>query len=163
MTSMRPREGVVGLSSAAGAARTRAMLSARLEARREEIEATAMERVSAVSDPPDTYGSEYVQSLRAAVGAALAYAFESIERGAGRPAPIPTPLLAQARLAARNAVSLDTVLRRCLTGHLLLCDFLIQEVEEGELMGEVELRRLLQVQASLFDYLMVTLTDEYER
>jgi hypothetical protein len=72
-------------------------------------------------------------------------------------------LLAQARLAARNNISLDTVLRRYFAGYTLLGDFLMQEAEDSELLGGPALKRLLRAQATLLDRLVVAVTEEHTR
>jgi hypothetical protein len=72
-------------------------------------------------------------------------------------------LLAQARLAARNGINLDTILRRYFAGYTLLGDFLMQEAEDGGLLGGSALKRLLRVQAALFDRLIAAVTEEYTR
>jgi len=125
-----------------------------------EIERAVMTRVYGVSDP--TGGDpEYIDGLRAAVSAALDYGFAGIERRAEHPPPIPAVLRAQARLAARNAISLDTVLRRCFAGYALLGDFLIQEVEDSELLKRPALQYVLRAQATLFDCLVEAVTEEH--
>jgi hypothetical protein len=142
---------------------TRAGLYARLQARRAEIEQAALTRVYAVSDPSGAADPQYVEGLRAAVSAALDYSFAGIARSEEHPSPLPAALLAQARLAARNNINLDTVLRRYFAGYTLLSDFLMQEAEDGDLLGGVALKHLLQVQAALFDRLIAAVTDEYTR
>ena len=97
----------------------------KLRSRREEIEAATSTRVFAVSDPPSTVGPEYSQGLRRAVAAALDYGIGSIERSEVGGPSLPPVLLAQAALAARSGVGLDTVLRRCLAGHSILADFVV--------------------------------------
>src|SRR5215475_2827436 len=89
-----------------------AEVAERLRAKRQEIEQATLTRVYAVSEPPPRSGPEYIEGLRQAVSAAVDYGLEGIERGEQSAPPIPDVLLAQARLAARSQVSLDTVLRR---------------------------------------------------
>jgi hypothetical protein len=96
-----------------------AALAARLRDRREEIEAAALARVFAISELPAVGGSEYAQGLRDAVSAGIAFGIEGVERGDDAVGPVPSVLLSQARLAAASGVSLDTVLRRYLAGHVL--------------------------------------------
>jgi hypothetical protein len=69
-------------------------------------------------------------------------------------------MLAQARLAARNGVSLTTVLRRCTAGHALLVDFLI---EEAGALKPSSLRSLLGAQAALLDRLLTVVGEEHTR
>jgi hypothetical protein len=141
-------------------------LTARLRERRAEIEQAALTRVRSVSDSAE--GSEkpdpeYADGLRAAVTAALDYGIEAIERSEERPAPIPTVLLSQARLAARHGVKLETVLRRYLAGYTLLGDFLIEESARGGPLDGASLKRLLRVQAALLDRLIAAVSEEYAR
>jgi len=69
-------------------------------------------------------------------------------------------LLAQARLAARNGVSLDTVLRHYFAGYTLLGDFLTQEAGDGDLLRGATFQDVMRAQAILFDRLVA---DEYRR
>jgi PucR C-terminal helix-turn-helix domain/GGDEF-like domain len=137
-----------------------AEISERLRERRSEIEATALARVYAVSEPPPRGGPEYAEGLRAAISAALDYGLAGIELGDERVPSIPEALLAQARLAARSGVSLDTVLRRYLAGHTLLDDFLIEEAQREGLDGN-ELMRLLRSRAAIVDRLLVAASKAY--
>ena len=134
-----------------------------MRARRTEIERAAITRICSVSDPAEISDPEYADGLRAAVGAALDYGIGAVERSEERSLPIPTALLAQARLAARNRVSLDTVLRRYFAGYTLLGDYVIEEAERGSNSAGPFLKRLLRGQAALFDRLLSTVTEEYNR
>ncbi len=135
-------------------------LIARLRARRGEIEQAILTRVHAISDPTEVSDPAYAEGLRAAVSAALDFGLDGIERGEGRPPAVPIALLAQARVAARNAVSLDTVLRRYFAGYMLLGDFLI---EEASPLRGAELQRLLRAQATLLDRLLTAVAEEHAR
>ena len=140
----------------------RAELSCRLEARRDEIEAAVMTRVYSVSDTTDL-DPTYAEGLKAAVTAAVDYGLIAIELGEDRSEPPPPILLAQARLAARAGVSLNTVLRRYFAGHALLGDFLIEEAEGGRLLRGAALQSLLRTQAALFDRLLEAVAEEHGR
>jgi hypothetical protein len=76
---------------------------------------------------------------------------------------MPTVLLSQARLAARHAIKLETVLRRYVAGYTLLGDFLIEESERCGPLDGASLKRLLRVQAALLDRLIAAVSEEYER
>jgi hypothetical protein len=141
----------------------RADLTARLQARRPEVEQAVLTRVFAVSDTSETADPAYVAGLRAAVSAALDYGLAVVELGEERSPPIPAALLTQARVAARNGVSLDTVLRRYFAGYSLLSDFLIEEVEDGGLFRGDALKHLLRAQATLFDRLIASVSEEHAR
>src|SRR4051812_23940055 len=99
-------------------------LSSRLRARRPEIDQAVLTRILAVSDlnesvDLDSLDPEYLEGLRAATSAAVDYGFAVLEYGEERAPPPPPVLLAQARLAARYGVGLDTVLRRYSAGFVL--------------------------------------------
>lgn len=139
-------------------AQARASLHAGLHERRGEIEEAILSRAYGVSDPGETADPEYVRGLRAAVAAAIDYGLAGVERGERNPPTIPAVLLAQARVAARNGVGLDTVLRRYFAGYILLGDALIEEVETGGLLSGDDLKRLLRAQAPLFDRLLAAVS-----
>jgi hypothetical protein len=136
-------------------------VAARLRKRRPEIEQATLLRIRAVSALPRAGGPEYAEGLRGAVSAGLDYGLTAIERGEEAAPPIPEALLAQARLAARSGVSLDTVLRRYLAGHTLLDDFLIEEADRTEAAAPTELKRLLRSQAALIDRLLAAVSSAY--
>ena len=138
-----------------------AALHDRLQSRKAEIEQAILTRVHAVSDPSEVSDPTYAEGLRAAVGAAIDYGLEGIQSSERNPPPIPPALLVQARIAARSGVGLDTVLRRYCAGYALLGDFLIEEAQEA-LQGQA-LKRLLRMQASLFDRVLAAVSEEHRR
>jgi hypothetical protein len=139
-----------------------AEISERLRERRSEIEEGTLARVKAVSDPAKVDDPEYALGLRDAVGVALDYAIASIETSRGRQTAVPAHLLMQARAAARNGVSLDTVLCRYSAGYTLLGDYLIEAAEVTR-VSSAELRRALRAQAAVYDRLINTISAEYSR
>ncbi len=141
----------------------RSAVLARLHDRRSEIERAILTRVYAVSDPGEIADSEYTDGLRAAVSAAIDYGLIVIERGGDRSTSVPAALLAQARLAARNGVSLDTVLRRYFAGYTLLGDFLVEEAGAVETLEAEALQPLLRAQAPPFDRVIAAISEEHAR
>lgn len=156
------RVGLKQIATPQSVAAARAELSRRLEQRREEIEAAVMTRVYSVEDPTDI-DPVYAEGLRSAVRAAVDYGFGAIELGDDRSPPPPPVLLAQARIAARSGVSLDTVLRRYFAGHSLLVDFLVEEAGRSGLLAGMELQSLLRSSATLFDRLLAAVSEEHAR
>jgi PucR-like helix-turn-helix protein/diguanylate cyclase with GGDEF domain len=142
--------------------RARTELADRLRARRVEIEQTVLTRVYGIAEASKSVDPAYLDGLRAAVSAGLDYGLEGIESGEEQAPPTPTTLLAQARLAARNGISLDTVLRRYFAGYALLGDFLIEEANRTGLGGDT-LKHILRDQATVFDRLLASVTDEHAR
>lgn len=142
--------------------RARPLLRERLEARRAEIEAATLTRVRAIADPSEISDPAYAEGLRAAVGAAVAYGIETTGR-AGADPPIPVALLAQARMAARVGLALDTVLRRYFAGYSLLGYFILEEASRAGLTDGDELKRLLGAHAGIFDRLLAAIGEEHAR
>ena len=131
-----------------------------MRARREDIAEAVIARVYAVSDPGDVADSVYLDGLLNAIHTAIDYGLESLD-STGRLPPVSVNLLAQARLAARNGVTLDTVFRRYLVGYTVLGDFV---VEEGAgLLGGSELKQVLRSQAALLDRLLAAVSAEHAR
>src|SRR6476659_272804 len=141
----------------------RSALSERLQARRPEIEQVVLTRILALAKPGEALDPEYADGLRAAVTAALDYGLAAVRAAAEAPPPIPAALFAQVRLAARNGIGLDTVLRRYFAGYTLLTDLLLEEAAHADLMGEDALQQLIRSQASLFDRLLAAVSEEYLR
>lgn len=142
--------------------RARAALRERLEARREEIETAALTRVSAIADPSEVVDPVYAEGLRVAVTAAVAFGIETTGREGSDP-PIPVMLLAQARMAARVGIPLDTVLRRYFAGYSLLGYFILEEATHAGLTDGDELKRLLGAHAGIFDRLLAAIGEEHAR
>jgi hypothetical protein len=141
----------------------RAGLTERLRSRRTEIEEAVLNRVYAIADPGEVKDPTYVAGLKGALSAALDYGLEGLELGEEHAPQIPIAVLAQARMAARNGVSLDTVLRRYFAGYGVLDDFLIEEAGLDAPATSAGLKRLLRSCADLFDRLVVAVSEEYRR
>jgi len=132
-----------------------------LEARRPEIEQAVLTRVYAISDAAH-HDPTYLYGLRVAVLATIDYCLTAIDCSERRMPAVPAPLISQAGAAARNNVSLDTVLRRCFGGYALFADFLVQEAEESDLPCGV-LKRLLAAQTVFFDRIIQAVSEEHGR
>ena len=137
-------------------------LAARLRERLPEIRAAITTRVHAISDPHEVTDPAYLQGLNAALAAAIDHRLTVLEVGERRAPAIPAVLLAQARLDARDGVSLDTVLRRYFAGNTLFGDFLVEEAERAE-VPSAALRRLLGAQATVGDRLLAAVSAEHAR
>lgn len=120
-------------------------------------------RVFSISEPRETADPEYVQGLRESLTAALEHGVAAVELGERRAPAVPPVLRAQACMAARNRVSIDTVLRRYFAGYSLLTEYVIQEAEDAGLIGGSALQRLLRGQAATFDHLIAAVTEEHRR
>jgi len=146
----------------ASATEIRAALAARLRERLAELQGAVATRVYSISDPRNVADPSYLQGLNGAMAAAIEYRLTVLEAGERQAPPIPTALLAHARLDARDGVSLDTVLRRYFAGNVLFGDFLVNEAERAEVPSSA-LRQLLAVQATVGDRLIAAVSAEYAR
>jgi hypothetical protein len=140
----------------------RSALASRLRERLPEIQAAIATRVYAISDPHDVTDAAYLQGLNAALEAAIDHRLAVLEVGERHAPAVPAVLLAQARLDARDGVSLDTVLRRYFAGNALFGDFLVEEAERAEVANPT-LRRLLGAQATVGDRLLAAVSEEHGR
>lgn len=136
-------------------------LTSGLRARRAEIEEAISIRVSAVADPNHAPDLEYTSGLRAAIRAAVDYGLAAIELEDGQSLTPPPQLRAQARLAARSGIGLDTVLRRYFAGQAVIADFIVAEAERTGPQAARQLKRLLRAQAAVFDRLVAAVTEEH--
>jgi hypothetical protein len=144
-------------------AQARATLADRLRARRPELEQAILTRVCAIADPSEVPDPEYLPGLRRAVLAAIDYSILCVEIREEKLPPIPVPLLSQARIAARNDVSLNTVLQRCAASYTLLIHCIEEEaMRDGRPQRDV-LKELRSSQVALLDRLLSALSDEHER
>ena len=135
-------------------------LAADLRSRQAEIEQAVLSRVVSLSPLPGAVGPEYADGLREAVAEGLGFGIAALEREDAGRLPVPDPLLAQARRAARSGVGLDTVLRRYVAGQALLGDFLVEEAEG--LLDPAQLKRLLRRLAAAVDRLLEAVSRAYE-
>ena len=161
---IRPEDNPTGPSPHRPESRSGARVAAarRLQARLPEIEASVANRVKGISGATDVSDPNYLEGLRSTIAIAIEYAIEVLEHGERNAPPPPPALLAQARLAARSGVGLDTVLRRYLAGYTLMGDVLAREVEEGNLSG-FALATLLQGWGGLLDRVLAAVSEEYLR
>ncbi len=138
------------------------VLASRLHERLPEIQAAVATRAYAISDPHEVADPAYLQGLNTALAVAIDHRLAVLEVGERHAPAIPAVLLAQARLEARDGVSLDTVLRRYFAGNALFGDFLVEEAERAEVPSST-LRRLLAAQATLGDRLLAAVSAEHAR
>ncbi len=145
----------------------RAVVVARLRARREELVATIFARVRGDAfDRAGDQDAEYVAGLRATVVAAVEYVLEGIEREQEGERQIPLVASEQARRAARVGVPLETVLRRYVVGSALLSELIMEEADRGTGDWTPPTQRdawrgALRVQSSVLDRLLQAITIEY--
>jgi hypothetical protein len=140
--------------------RIRSELVGRLRERLSEIEEAIFARVQALSETAGGEDAEYTAGLRAAVTKGMEYILTSIERDDEWLGSVPPPPLSaeQAWRAARNGVSLDTVLRRYAAGDRMLGEFIMEEAQH---FPSQALRQILRAQGLQVDRLMAFVATEY--
>lgn len=136
----------------------RAELVQKLRARSGEIEGALVDHVRALSRDAEGDDPDYRAGLRATVAESLDYALLGIERGDEWEGPMPAAAAAQARLAARSGVPLETVLRRYAAGDRLVGEFVL---EEAAGMPHEQTRQILRSQGPHVDRLMAAVAAEY--
>ena len=137
-------------------------IESRMRARRSELEQAALARVRAIADPNATPDPVYLAGLSAALAAALDYGLDAVSAPEREPGAVPVALLSQARLAARNGVGLEAVLRRYSAGHTLLADTLLDEaVAVG--VSAAKVKASLRSLAAHYDRIVATVSEEYGR
>lgn len=136
-------------------------IEARLRARRSEIEQEAFARIEAIPAlaAPDP---SYLAGLRDALTASLDYGLAAIAHPERPPGPVPVALHAQARLAARNGVGLEAVLRRYSAGHTLLADTLLDEAAAAGI-STADLKPALRSLAAHYERIVTAVSEEYAR
>jgi hypothetical protein len=136
----------------------RAELVQRLRARSGEIEDALFDRVQALLEDAEGEDPDYRAGLRATVAESFDYALLGLERGDDWEGPMPAASAAQARLAARSGVPLETVLRRYAAGDRLVGEFI---VDEATGMPHEQTRQILRSQGLHVDRLMAAVAAEY--
>lgn len=132
--------------------------------RRDEIEVAILAQIEADESPTRTDDPAYGEGLKAVIPIALEHCLDSIKREmSSPPLSVPEALLSQARVAARNEVGLEIVLRRYFAGYALFSGFLVDQVEASGLCHGAELNRLLRTLSSNFDRMLDTIGEEYLR
>lgn len=140
----------------------RQVLVAKLRARRAEIEEAANNQVAAIPGLKPISDPEYTEGLRAAIAAAVEFGLTVVEHDEREIHLIPTALLAQARLAARNGLELSTVQERYVAGFALLEDFIVEEVSGPEI-ASIGVGAVLRCQRRAFQGLLRAVGEEYRR
>jgi hypothetical protein len=147
--------------SSAGS-RTQTLLS-RLKARRPDLEQQILTRVYGLGDSRSVVGARYLEIQRHAISAALDYGLAAIELAAGsKLPPLPPELLTQARLAARNGVGHETLLRRYCSANSLFADVVIEEAARSRLPRSELKPHFLKLTSSI-EHLLGAVSEEFVR
>ena len=138
----------------------RQVIGERLRAQKNEIEQELLAGVGAFSQD-ESVDPEYAVGLMDSVSVALEYGIECIESSERSAPPLPTSLYAQARLAARNGVKLDTVIKRYVGGYTLLDVFLEEAAVTEGVIGSAAYGEIRRVSSMLIGQLITDIGDQY--
>lgn len=130
---------------------------------RAQIEREFLNRIKAVANTDDITDPEYLEGLRRAVSSGFDFALAGVESSERHLPPVPVALLAQARLAARNGVSIDLVILRCSTCSTIIRNQIAIAFESVGMPSAAKLSDVLRVQGVLFDRLTKALIEEHKR
>lgn len=135
-------------------------LGGQLLHRRSEIWRAVLARVQEVAVGPADADVAYREGMRAAALAAVDYGRDVLERREADLPAVPSPLLAQARLAAASGVSVDSVVRRYFGGYATFSAAVVDEAHKSSLTSDA-LQNVMSRQAEAFDHLISEVTREY--
>lgn len=110
-----------------------------------------------------TRDAEYQRGLREAASCGVDYGVALLEDGLERGPQVPIALVVQSRLAARQGIPLEMVIRRYLAGKALFAHFLLEEAAAVSVRNPALLRAALAAHETAFDRLLATVADEYGR
>ncbi|HVO55006.1 MAG TPA: helix-turn-helix domain-containing protein [Solirubrobacterales bacterium] len=148
-----------GKSSSYSEDEARAIMAARLEARRQEIEETILQRVISSLEDREANIPEYETGLRRAVPAGAAYGIAAIRLDDGEIPPTPVELLTQARTAAKHRVPVEAVLHRYIAAQAIFNRAVLDEARSDP--DFVDCRALLASISLAFQALTVAAGREY--
>lgn len=106
---------------------------------------------------------EYQRGLREAAYRGVDYGIALLEGEAGQRPQVPIALIAQARLAARQGISLEMVMKRFLGAKTLLDHFMLEEAAAMGALDPALLQSALAAHGNAFDRLFATIIEEYQR
>jgi hypothetical protein len=138
-------------------------IAGRLSGRRSEIEQITLARAYGIAEPPGAAELDYLHGLREAVSAAVDFGLQALSASDDRLLSLPPVLLVQARLAARNGVALEVVLRRYFSGYTVFMNFVFEEAQRAPGSGVQRSTGFLRSMASQFDRLVSAVAEEHQR
>jgi hypothetical protein len=142
----------------------RATVIGGLRSQQPMIEAAIVAHVAAVYESVESTDAEYQAGLGAAVAAVVDYFLTGVEQGEEWPGPVPSAAIAQARRAARNGVTLDTLVLRYIAGHRRLGELVMDEADRSNFSSQgPALRQLRATQELLLEHLVAVITNEHRQ
>jgi hypothetical protein len=127
-----------------------------------EIRQAILDRLYGMEEEAPARDAEYQRGLRETVSCGIDYCIALLEEGIERGPQIPIALMAQSRLAARQGIPLEMVMRRYMAAKALMCDFILGEAAAGA-PSPALIREALATQEAAFNRLLPLVTEEYRR
>lgn len=141
----------------------RSLLADRVRSRAPEIRQAILDRLYGMEEEAPTRDAEYLRGLREAVTCGVDYGIALLKEGLERDPQVPIALVVQARLAARQGISLEIVIGRYLAGKKLLAHSILEEAVAGGVRDPAVLQWALADHETAFDQLLSTVAEEYRR
>jgi len=146
---------------AASVTHARRVLAEYLDQHRLAIEDELRNRAESVADTSAVTDPEYVAGLRGSIGAGLDYALSPLTCSEQHLPDVPAVILTQARLAARNGVRLEAIMRRCSAYRTVIKKVSIEVAVTLGLVGVIDLSGLIRAEGALFERLMEKVAETY--
>jgi hypothetical protein len=142
----------------------RATVIGGLRSQQPMIEAAIVTHVAAAYESVESTDAEYQAGLGAAVAAVVDYFLTGVEQGEEWRGPVPSAVIAQTRRAARNGVTLDTLVLRYIAGHRRLGELVMDEADRTNFSSQgPALRQLRATQELLLEHLVAVITNEHRQ
>jgi hypothetical protein len=136
----------------------------RLRAAQPEIVAAIVARVAGAYGSVGSKDAEYQAGLCKAVTAVVDYFLTGVEEGEDWSGPIPSAATTQAHRAARNGITLETLVLRYIAGHRLLGELVMDEADRsGFSRHGPALRQLRETQELLLERVMAVIANEHRQ
>lgn len=137
-------------------------MAARLEARKEEIEETILQRMVASLEDREANNPEYEAGLRRAVPAGAGYGIAATRLDNGEVPPIPIELLSQARTAAKHQVPVGAVYQRYIAAQSIFNQSVLDEADKDRGLFRAAIHQTASVSLA-FHALTAAVSSEYAR
>lgn len=139
------------------------MLADGLRSRHAEIQQAILDRLHGLESDSPVRDAEYLHGLREAVSRGVEYGIEVVALGEAGARRAPLPLVGQARLAARQGIAIEQVLRRYFAARTLLNHFLLEEAKRIDLQDPGLIQDVSATHDDAFNRILAAATDEYQR
>jgi hypothetical protein len=122
-----------------------------------------MDRLRGMEEDAPTRDAEYQRGLREAVSSGVDYGIALLEQGVEQAPQVPFALVVQSRLAARQGIPLEMVIKRYLAAKTQLAHSLLEAAAASGVRNPATFQWALAAYETAFDRLLSTITEEYRQ